>query len=188
MLDRPWRENYRLFSVLFSNSTAINTNKLDNTGQSVHSLVWCKCDASPSVHVFRRRKAFFSSFHSDRKEDHFWIKIKSWIFGCRVIPRKIKKIEKKKKKSLLSSAASTLDQGFSLSFKTSHYAHKTSHGPEDANIVNCVYKHLLRMKKEPTSNLHSGRERERDREREHDWKQMMVVPEEDTVEAVQLFD
>ena len=105
------------------------------------------------------------------------------------------KKKKRKKKSLLSSAASTLDQSFSLSFKTSHYAHKTSHGPEDANIVNCVYKHLLRMKKKkPTSNLHSererGRESEQEREREwaregeSDWKEMMVVPEE----AVQLFD
>lgn len=79
------------------------------------------------------------------------------------------KKKRKKEKSLLSSAASTLDQGFSLSFKTSHYAHKTSHGPEDANIVNCVYKHLLRMKeKKPTSNLHSGRDREREREQERE--------------------
>lgn len=63
------------------------------------------------------------------------------------------------KKSLLSCAASRLDQGLSLFFKITHYVHKTSYSPEDASIVNSVYKHIFTIKKKPTSNIHSDRER-----------------------------
>ncbi len=66
-------------------------------------------------------------------------------------------------KSLLSCASSKLDLGLSLSLKIAHYAHKTSYCPENASIVNCVYKHLLTIKKKPASNIHFSRERESNR-------------------------
>lgn len=54
------------------------------------------------------------------------------------------------KKTSLSCAASTADPGLSLTFKNHAlpYAHKTSQGPEDAGIADCVYGHLLTIKAE----------------------------------------
>lgn len=70
------------------------------------------------------------------------------------------------------------------------YAHKTSYGPEDASIVNCVYKHLLTIKEKAHKRntlLRRERERERNRKDMRRWWYLKKT-EKNVVKAVQLFD